>query len=115
MHYSEFLPVTVAFMLMMLLITHILLKYSKFGRYLYAIGGNADAAAAAGIQVKRVKWAVYIISGIFAAIAGMVMMGRLNAGMPGEGRGFETDAITSNSYRLGDYRSPQQHNESGWC
>lgn len=90
-----FLPVTVAFMLLMLLITHILLKYSKFGRYLYAIGGNADATAAAGIQVERVQWAVYIISGIFASVAGMVMMGRLNAGMPGEGRGFETDAITA--------------------
>ncbi len=90
-----FLPVTVAFMLVMLLITHILLKYSKFGRYLYAIGGNSEAANAAGIQVEKVKWAIYIISGIFAAVAGMVMMGRLNAGMPGEGRGFETDAITA--------------------
>ena len=90
-----FLPVTVAFMLVMLLITHILLKYSKFGRYLYAIGGNSEAATAAGIQVEKVKWTIYIISGVFAAVAGMVMMGRLNAGMPSEGRGFETDAITA--------------------
>lgn len=90
-----FVPITVIFMVVMLLLTHFLLKYTKFGRYLYAIGGNAEAAVAAGIQVGRVKWSVYIVSGLFAAVAGMVMMGRLNAGIPSEGGGFETDAITA--------------------
>ncbi|MDO4337416.1 MAG: ABC transporter permease [Eubacteriales bacterium] len=90
-----FIPITVVFMLIMLVITHILLKYTKFGRYLYAIGGNTEAANAAGIQVEKVKWAAFIISGIFAAVAGMVMMGRLNAGIPSEGAGYETDAITA--------------------
>ena len=90
-----FIPVAVCFMLVMLLITSLLLRYSKFGRYLYAIGGNADAANAAGIQVCKIKWCAYIVSGIFAATAGMVMMGRLNAGIPGEGAGYETDAITA--------------------
>lgn len=89
------IPITVVFMIIMLIITHILLKYSKFGRYLYAIGGNSEAANAAGIQVCKVKWAIFIVSGIFAAVAGMVMMGRLNAGIPGEGKGYETDAITA--------------------
>ncbi|OYO84885.1 ribose ABC transporter permease, partial [Lachnotalea glycerini] len=45
------IPITVFFMIVMLVITHILLKYTKFGRYLYAIGGNAEAANAAGVQV----------------------------------------------------------------
>lgn len=90
-----FVPITVVFMLIMLIITHILLKYTKFGRYLYAIGGNTEAANAAGIQVEKIKWAAFIISGIFAAVAGMVMMGRLNAGIPSEGAGYETDAITA--------------------
>ncbi len=90
-----FFPVTVAFMLLMLVITHILLRYTKFGRYLYAIGGNSEAAVAAGIQVRRITWAAFIVSGIFAAIAGMVMMGRLNAGIPNSGSGYETDAITA--------------------
>ena len=76
------IPVTVVFMFIMLVITHIVLKYTKFGRYLYAIGGNAEAANAAGIQVCRIKWAAFIVSGIFAAIAG-------------EGTGYETDAITA--------------------
>ena len=89
------IPITVVFMLGMLIITHVILKYSKFGRYLYAIGGNSSAATAAGIQVCKIKWFAYIVSGMFAAVAGMVMMGRLNAGIPGEGGGFETDAITA--------------------
>lgn len=89
------IPITVVFMIIMLIITHFVLKYTKFGRYLYAIGGNAEAAVAAGIQVCLVKWAAFIVSGLFAAVAGMVMMGRLNAGIPSEGGGFETDAITA--------------------
>lgn len=89
------IPVTVVFMIVMLIITHIILKYTKFGRYLYAIGGNSEAAVAAGVQVCKIKWAAFIVSGIFAAIAGMVMMGRLNAGIPSEGAGYETDAITA--------------------
>lgn len=89
------IPITVVFMVIMFIITHVILKYTKFGRYLYAIGGNKEAAIAAGIQVVKVKWSAFIISGVFAAIAGMVMMGRLNAGIPGEGQGYETDAITA--------------------
>lgn len=88
-----FLPVTVLFMLIMFIIIHIILKYTKFGRYIYAIGGNKEAANAAGIQVQKTKWITFIISGVFAAIAGMIMMGRLNAGIPSEGAGYETDAI----------------------
>ena len=91
----DVIPNTVVCMVVMLVITHVLLKYSKFGRYMYAIGGNKEAANAAGIQVAKIKWFVFVVSGIFAAIAGMVMMGRLNAGIPSEGGGYETDAITA--------------------
>lgn len=91
----RFLPVIVFIMLIMLVITHTILKYTKFGRYLYAIGGNENAAIAAGIQVIKIKWIIFIVSGMFAAVAGMVMMGRLNAGIPNEGVGKETDAITA--------------------
>lgn len=87
------IPITVVFMMIMFVIIHILLKYTKFGRYIYAIGGNKEAANAAGIQVEKTKWIAFVISGIFAAIAGMIMMGRLNAGIPSEGSGYETDAI----------------------
>ena len=89
------IPVTVIFMLIMLVITHVLLTYTKFGRYMYAVGGNREAANAAGVEVKKVRWAAFIVSGMFAAVAGMVLMGRLNAGIPTQGQGYETDAITA--------------------
>lgn len=89
------IPITVVFMVIMLVITHVLLRYTKFGRYMYAVGGNKEAANAAGVPVCKVKWCTFIVSGIFAAIAGMVLMGRLNAGIPSEGGGYETDAITA--------------------
>jgi inositol transport system permease protein len=89
------IPITIVFMAIMLVITHVLLKYTKFGRYLYAIGGNTDAANAAGVEVRKVKWSLFVVSGIFAAVAGMIMMGRLNAGIPSQGAGYETDAITA--------------------
>ncbi|WP_326974648.1 ABC transporter permease [Caproicibacter sp. BJN0012] len=88
-----FLPIIIFFMLVIFIIMHILMKYTKFGRYCYAIGGNAQAARASGIDVKKTKWTAFIISGTLAAFAGVVMMGRLNAGIPSEGLGYETDAI----------------------
>ena len=89
------IPITVLFMIIMWIITFVVLKYTKFGRYLYAIGGNSEAANAAGIEVVKVKWIAFVVSGVFAGIAGMIMMGRLNAGIPAEGLGYETDAIMS--------------------
>jgi len=89
------IPITILFMAIMWGITFVVLKYTKFGRYLYAIGGNTEAANAAGIEVVKVKWIAFVVSGVFAGIAGMIMMGRLNAGIPAEGLGYETDAIMS--------------------
>ncbi|MBQ8304708.1 MAG: ABC transporter permease [Blautia sp.] len=89
------IPVTVIFMVVMLVITHVMLTYTKFGRYMYAVGGNREAANAAGVEVEKVRWAAFIVSGMFAAVAGMVLMGRLNAGIPTQGQGYETDAITA--------------------
>lgn len=89
------IPITVVFMVIMLAITFVILRYTKFGRYMFAIGGNSEAAKAAGIQVVKIKWVTFIVSGIFAGVAGMVLMGRLNAGIPSEGGGYETDAITA--------------------
>lgn len=88
-----FLPITIAFTLLMCAVMLVLLRYTKFGRYLYAIGGNTEAAVASGIRVTQCKWIAFIVSGMFAAIGGMILMGRLNAGIPSEGQGYETDAI----------------------
>lgn len=86
-------PIPVVIMLVIGIISFIILKKTKYGRYLYAIGGNEDAAVASGIKVKKVKMAAYIISGLLAGLGGVVLMSRLNAGLPASGTGLETDAL----------------------
>lgn len=71
------------------------LRETKFGRYIYAIGGNEEAARLSGINVKLVKFLVFLIMGALASIAGMVLTARLNAGVPTAGVMFELDAIAS--------------------
>ena len=68
---------------------------TPFGRQVYAIGGNERAAALAGIRVNRVKWAVYLISGVCAALAGLVIAAQLAAAHPATGETFELNAIAA--------------------
>lgn len=81
--------------LVILLIAHIILSKMKFGRYIYATGGNQRAAMASGVKVKRVLIWVYILSGILAGISGIVLASRTNSGQPAVGMGYETDAIAA--------------------
>ena len=74
---------------------HVLLWKTKFGRYIYATGGNIKAAEASGIRVKRVLLKVYIMGGVLSGIAGVVLAARTNSGQPAVGTGFETDAIAA--------------------
>jgi len=73
----------------------IILNHLPFGRYVYAIGGNEEAARLSGIRVSRYKMLVYLISGLTAAIAGLVLTSRLMSGQPNAGTGFELDAIAA--------------------
>ncbi len=91
--YIGFVPTPVIFMLLIFVCSSIMLRKMKFGRYLYAIGGNEKAAEASGIKVKKVKLIAYIITGGLAGLSGVILMSRLNAGLPSEGLGYETDAI----------------------
>lgn len=77
------------------LIGGFILVKAFFGRYIYAVGGNEDAAELSGIRVKGVKWLVYALSGLFAGIAGIVMLSRTNSGQPTAGKGYEFDVITA--------------------
>ena len=73
-----------------------ILDHTTFGRYLYAIGGNAEAARLSGINVARVKWIVFSISGLLAALAGMLAASREGGATPGNiGKLNELDAIAS--------------------
>ncbi|GAA0569571.1 ABC transporter permease [Halomonas salifodinae] len=73
----------------------VLLHHTATGRYLYAIGGNEEATRLSGIRVSRYKLLVYTLSGVTAAIAGLILTSRLMSGQPNAGVGFELDAIAA--------------------
>jgi len=73
----------------------ILLNKTKFGRSVYAIGGNRTAAIFAGINVKKVEVLVYTLSSLLAGLAGIVLAARLSCGNPSTGEGYECDAIAA--------------------
>jgi ribose transport system permease protein len=85
--------------LVLLVITYVLLYFllgrSKFGRKVYCIGANQAAARASGIRVNRVKFALYLISGITASISGLILTGQTAVGMPQHANGVELDVITA--------------------
>jgi ribose transport system permease protein len=69
------------------------LRYTPFGRDVYAVGDNLEAARLAGISTNRTIFSVYVISGICAAVAALIIVARLTAGEPRQGEGLELDAI----------------------
>ncbi|MCI8559194.1 MAG: ribose ABC transporter permease [Lachnospiraceae bacterium] len=88
-------PVAVVLYAAFLLAGTFLLKYTKYGRHVFAIGGNKQAATVSGINVKRVEFLVYVISGFCAAFAGLLLSSRIQTGQPAGGDGYELDAITA--------------------
>ncbi len=89
------IPTPVIFMVIIAVVTWYLLNNTRFGRHLYAIGGNEDAARASGIKVNQTKMTAYVISGAFVGLSGVLFMSRVNAGLPNAGIGFEFDAMTA--------------------
>src|SRR3954466_2339304 len=71
------------------------LRRTVFGRYIYAVGSNPESARLAGVPVNRVLVAVYAISGLLAAVGGVLFTSRLNAGVPTAGTGYELNAIAA--------------------
>ncbi len=86
-------PVPVVIMLVLFTIGIFILTKTVYGRQIYAVGGNQEAARLAGISYKWVRYRAYIISGMCAAIAGIVYCSRVNSGQPAAGTGFEADII----------------------
>jgi ribose transport system permease protein len=85
----------VIYMVVLALITGFVLRWTKFGRYLYAIGGNEQAAILTGVPVRRIKVAVYMISALSAGIAGIVQTGWLGAVTTNIGAGMELQVIAA--------------------
>ena len=89
------LPVVFLFTILVYVIFWILLEHTVFGRRIYAIGGNPEAARVSGINVDRTLIAAYTICGLMAGVAGLIMAGRTNSGFPNAGQGMELEAIAA--------------------
>ena len=93
--YIAGIPVPVIIMAVIFLLAHIMLTRTKFGRYVYAIGGNEEAARLSGIGTKKILLSVYTLAGLLAGFSGVIMASRLNSAQPTAGAGFELDAIAA--------------------
>ncbi|MEW2044584.1 substrate-binding domain-containing protein [Streptomyces sp. NPDC005476] len=89
------LPVPVLVMVVMGLVAAFVLGRTYIGRSMYAIGGNEEAARLSGLRVKKQKLAIYALSGVFAAAAGIVLASRLSSAQPQAADGYELDAIAA--------------------
>jgi ribose/xylose/arabinose/galactoside ABC-type transport system permease subunit len=89
------IPVPVLWLAVMVIVFAVLLTRTRFGRYVFAIGGNEEAARLAGINVKLVKTLVYVISGGCAAIASLLLMAKFSSGSPNTGIGNELQSIAA--------------------
>lgn len=89
------IPIPFIIMLVVFLIFYIMLTKVKLGRYIYAVGGNAQAAMVSGINVKRVLMSVYVFSGICCGVGAVMLTARVSAGLPTAGDGYELDAIAA--------------------
>ena len=88
-------PMPVVIMLAFLGLTWALMKYTRFGLYIYSIGGNEKATAASGVNVNRTKRLIFLLSGMLVGLGGVILMARLNSGQPSVGPGYEFDGITA--------------------
>ena len=89
------IPTPIIFLLVITVVVWYILRHTRFGRSLYAIGGNQEAAIAAGINVNREKYIAFIINGILVGIAGVLFMSRVNAGLPNGAIGYEMEGLTA--------------------
>jgi ribose/xylose/arabinose/galactoside ABC-type transport system permease subunit len=89
------IPYPIIIFLAVAIVAYVILHNTKTGRYVYAVGGNINAATASGVNVPKTLITTYVISGICCGIAGIIMTSRINASQPNSGVGYETDAIAA--------------------
>ena len=89
------IPVPIWIMSVVIIIASIVLRYTTFGRHVYAFGGNRNASKLSGLNIRRTEMATYIISSFCAALAGTILSARISSGQPTAGQGYELDAIAA--------------------
>ncbi|MBY5404688.1 ABC transporter permease [Rhizobium leguminosarum] len=90
-----YIPVPILILFLVFVIGWTVLNYTTFGRYVYAVGGNEKAARTSGVSTKIIVGATYVISGLLAGLAGLVLTARTTAALPQAGIGYELDAIAA--------------------
>lgn len=89
------IPIPVIILIVAIIIFGFILKYTIFGRYIYAVGGNVRSAKTSGIKTKTVIFSTYLISGALAGLAGVLLTARTTAAVPQAGESYELDAIAA--------------------
>ncbi len=89
------LPVSLLVLIPLYIVFHVLMKHTKFGTYIYAIGGNNEASVLSGINVEKTRFTVFLLSGLIASIAGILLTSRLASGIAATGLGLEFDGIAA--------------------
>lgn len=89
------LPMPSVFFLAAIILFGAILRFTAFGRYVYAIGGNVEAAKLSGIKVAQVQFTAYLISALLAGVAGVLFVAQYRQGKPDAGSGLELDAIAA--------------------
>ncbi|MEJ7862111.1 MAG: ABC transporter permease [Pyrinomonadaceae bacterium] len=89
------IPFSVWLMILAFALGWFLLRHTTFGRYVYAVGGNAEAAFLAGVKTKAVLFQVYVLNGFLVGLAAIVLASRLGAGVPNAGLQYELDVIAA--------------------
>ena len=94
---TEFLSIPFLFWMVILVAipSYIFLNHTRWGRYLYAIGSNAEAARLSGVNVSRMIYVAYILSAVLAALVGVLLAARIGVGNATQGGGWELDSIAS--------------------
>lgn len=90
-----FIPIPVLITVVVAAISIYVLSQTRFGRYLYALGGNEESAKLSGINTDKIKMLTYVVSGFVSAIAGVIITSRIGSASPNAGTGFELDAIAA--------------------
>ena len=93
--YVGIVPVPVILMIICIAIGSFIMNKTRFGRYVYAVGGNAETSKWSGLNVDKIKILVYVFMGVLTSIAGIIVAARLGSGQPSAGTSFEMDCITA--------------------
>jgi ribose transport system permease protein len=89
------MPMPVWIMLALVAVFVVVTQRTRFGRHIYAVGGNERAARLTGLNVPRIKLAVYTLAGALAGVAGLIVTARLDSAQPNAGLGYELDSIAA--------------------